>query len=411
MPNGSTMEDTAAIQDRIAGIVMDTVPETKQIYYSTGDSTSIMSSASGASVTVSLVDLDKRDRSAQEVTKQLRRDLADIAGCEITVSASESMGMSTDSDISVELTGSDYDQLADTANDLVQKIEAIPDAINVESSAGEQTPRVAVKVRRENASRFGLPPAAIGGLVRGELTGSTATTLRMNGEEYDVTVSGDEDVATSLDSLRSMQLPTATGGNVPLSSVADVYTELSPQSIVRKNQKETVTITRIFAVHREGRLTFRQMIRKALTKADGKLSDGIHPYQMEDVKPYESGYLSGFLAEKRDIEQDAAKQSMVTEAKGYAERMFTSVENPYNTLTGHAKFEPDSVKTKYLLLPAWVLTYKHRADGEPYYYMMNGQTGRICGKLPINKGKLYAVGALIGSIVFGLLCLGGAILW
>ena len=43
--------------------------------------------------------------------------------------------------------------------------------------------------------------------------------------------------------------------------------------------------------------------------------------------------------------------------------------------------------------------------------MMNGKTGRICGKLPINKGKLYAVGALIGGIVFGLLCLGGAILW
>ena len=243
MPNGSTMEDTAAIQDRIAGIVMDKVPETEQIYYSTGDSTSIMSSASGASVTVSLVDLDKRDRSAQEITKQLRRDLADSAGCEITVSASESMSMSTDSDISVELTGDDYDQLAATADDLVEKLSAIPDAINVESSAGEQTPRVAVKVRRENASRFGLTPAAIGGLVRGELTGSTATTLRMNGEEYDVTVSGDADVATSLDALRSMQLPTATGGNVPLSSVADVYTELSPQSIVRKNQKETVTIT------------------------------------------------------------------------------------------------------------------------------------------------------------------------
>lgn len=243
MPNGSTMEDTAAIQDRIAGIVMDKVPETEQIYYSTGDSTSIMSSASGASVTVSLVDLDKRDRSAQDITKQLRRDLADIAGCEITVSASESMSMSTDSDISVELTGDDYDQLAATADDLVEKLSAIPDAINVESSAGEQTPRVAVKVRRENASRFGLTPAAIGGLVRGELTGSTATTLRMNGEEYDVTVSGDADVATSLDALRSMQLPTATGGNVPLSSVADVYTELSPQSIVRKNQKEIVTIT------------------------------------------------------------------------------------------------------------------------------------------------------------------------
>ena len=243
MPNGSTMEDTAAIEDRIAAIAVDTIPELEQIYYSTGSSTSIMSSSSGASVTISLVDLDQRDRSSADIAQQLRRDLQDIAGCELTVSTSSTMSMSTDSDISVELTGDDYDQLAETADDLANQISALPDAINVESSAGEQTPRVAVKINRENASRFGLNAATIGGLVRGELTGSTATTLRMNGEEYDVTVAGDEDVATSLDALRSMQIPTMTGGTVPLSMVADVYTELSPQSIVRKNQKETVTIT------------------------------------------------------------------------------------------------------------------------------------------------------------------------
>ena len=243
MPNGSTMEDTAAIEDRIAAIAVDTIPEMEQIYYSTGSSTSIMSSSSGANVTISLVDLDQRDRSSADIAKQLRRDLQDIAGCELTVSTSSTMSMSTDSDISVELTGDDYDQLAETADDLANRISALPDAINVESSAGEQTPRVAVKINRENASRFGLNAATIGGLVRGELTGSTATTLRMNGEEYDVTVAGDEDVATSLDALRSMQIPTMTGGTVPLSMVADVYTELSPQSIARKNQKETVTIT------------------------------------------------------------------------------------------------------------------------------------------------------------------------
>lgn len=243
MPNGSTMEDTAAIEDRIAAIAVDTIPELEQIYYSTGSSTSIMSSSSGASVTISLVDLDQRDRSSADIAKQLRHDLQDIAGCELTVSTSSTMSMSTDSDISVELTGDDYDQLAETADDLANQISALPDAINVESSAGEQTPRVAVKINRENASRFGLNAATIGGLVRGELTGSTATTLRMNGEEYDVTVAGDKDVATSLDALRSMQIPTMTGGTVPLSMVADVYTELSPQSIARKNQKETVTIT------------------------------------------------------------------------------------------------------------------------------------------------------------------------
>lgn len=271
MPNGSTMEDTAAIEDRIAAIAVDTIPELEQIYYSTGSSTSIMSSSSGASVTISLVDLDQRDRSSADIAKQLRHDLQDIAGCELTVSTSSTMSMSTDSDISVELTGDDYDQLAETADDLANQISALPDAINVESSAGEQTPRVAVKINRENASRFGLNAATIGGLVRGELTGSTATTLRMNGEEYDVTVAGDEDVATSLDALRSMQIPTMTGGTVPLSMVADVYTELSPQSIVRKNQKETVTITG------ESESGDSNAIQAAVDKvvADYELPDGV----------------------------------------------------------------------------------------------------------------------------------------
>lgn len=271
MPNGSTMEDTAAIEDRIAAIAVDTIPELEQIYYSTGSSTSIMSSSSGANVTISLVDLDQRDRSSADIAKQLRRDLQDIAGCELTVSTSSTMSMSTDSDISVELTGDDYDQLAETADDLANRISALPDAINVESSAGEQTPRVAVKINRENASRFGLNAATIGGLVRGELTGSTATTLRMNGEEYDVTVAGDEDVATSLDALRSMQIPTMTGGTVPLSMVADVYTELSPQSIARKNQKETVTITG------ESESGDSNAIQAAVDKvvADYELPDGV----------------------------------------------------------------------------------------------------------------------------------------
>ena len=242
MPNGSTMEETAAIQDRIVAIAEETIPEMEQVYYSTGSSSSVMSSTSGSSVTITLADLEDRDRSSNEVASQLRRDLADIAGCEITVSAS-SMSVGEGSDISLQLTGEDYDQLAEAANGLAAEIEALPDAINVESSAGEQVPRVAVKINRENASRFGLTASTIGALVRGELTGSTATTLRMGGEEYDVTVSGDETLTQDIDALKSLQLPSAAGGTVPLSMVADVYTELSPQTIERIDQYETVTIT------------------------------------------------------------------------------------------------------------------------------------------------------------------------
>lgn len=243
MPTGSSMEETAAIQDRIADIAVDTIPELDQLFYTTGDSSSVMSSSSSASMTLNLVDLKDRNRSAEQIANQLRHDLADIAGCELTVSSGSMMSMGTGSDISLKLSGKDYDELTEAANALAEEIERFPDAINVSSSASEKVPRVAVKINRENAARFGLTAGTIGSLVRSELTGSDATTLRMSGKEYDVTISGDEAASKSMDALRSLQLPSSSGGTVPLSMVADVYTELAPQSIERNNQNETVTIT------------------------------------------------------------------------------------------------------------------------------------------------------------------------
>lgn len=171
-----------------------------------------------------------------------------------------------------------------------------------------------------------------------------------------------------------------------------------------------VTTTRVFRVRREGRLSFRNLARKALMKADGKLSDGIHPYDVEGIEPYASGYLSGFLAEKRDVSENAAKEDMSREANGYASSLMKR-NHPFNSLSGETRFAPSSVRMKYVLLPAWVLTYKGGKDGAPYYYMMNGQTGRVCGRLPIDKKRLLATALGVGIAVFLVLCGGGAFIW
>jgi len=104
-------------------------------------------------------------------------------------------------------------------------------------------PEVEITLNRANASRFGLTAAAIGQAVRGELSGQTATQLKVNGEEITVTVRGDSRAETSIDALKSVMIPTQTGGSVPLSLVANVDTVLAPQSINRLNQSRTVTIT------------------------------------------------------------------------------------------------------------------------------------------------------------------------
>lgn len=179
---------------------------------------------------------------------------------------------------------------------------------------------------------------------------------------------------------------------------------------IHTTPREIITTTHVFRVHREGKLSFRQMARKALHKADAKLSDGIHPYDVSGMKPYAGSYLSGFLAEKRDIPEAAAREAMVREATDYAQGMMQQ-RCDMDTLRGDTRFKPTAVRQKYVLLPAWVLTYRGGKDSEPYYYMMNGQTGRVCGRLPIDKKRLFAAAICAGAAVFLLLCGGGAFLW
>ena len=174
--------------------------------------------------------------------------------------------------------------------------------------------------------------------------------------------------------------------------------------------REQITTTRYYRLEREGRIAYRNMIRKALGKADRQLSDGIHPYDQEDMKPFASGYLSGFLAEKRDVEEITAKESMVEEARGYAERLMTE-NSGLSGLKGQTTFTPDTVNMRYTLLPAWVLTWKHPGGNRIYYYMMNGQNGKICGRIPLSWAKLAIACGAIGAAVFGLFCAGGAFLW
>lgn len=174
--------------------------------------------------------------------------------------------------------------------------------------------------------------------------------------------------------------------------------------------KQTVTTTRFFKVEREGKLSFRNIVRKALTKADRKLSDGVHPYNTDEIKPFAMGYLSGFLAEKRDVASSEVEPEILSEVEGYARNMM-SQSNGYNSLRGSTDFRATKTKMKYALLPAWVLTYKGGANGEPFYYMMNGQTGAVCGKLPLKKSKLLICSLLVGAVVFAILCVGGAVIW
>ena len=63
------------------------------------------------------------------------------------------------------------------------------------------------------------------------------------------------------------------------------------------------TETSIYDVRREGEVRVDGLSRNALNKADRDLIECVQPYRLEEMQPFSMGYLSGFQAEKRDIEQ------------------------------------------------------------------------------------------------------------
>lgn len=236
MPTGSGINDTSAISERVSAICMGNVPELDYLYYT--------AQGESGSVNLVLVDKSKRDRGVDDVANDLRPLLQDIAGCEITISSSDMTSMmSSGSDISVDITGTDNATLALIAGDLAQQIGQLPDAVDVTSSLARQVPQVTVTMRRDAAAQYGLTAAGVGAAVRSELTGSTATTVTIDNKEIDVVIRGSGAAAKSLDALRSMAISTPYGGTVPLSAVAEVNVELAPQTITRVDQSRQVSVT------------------------------------------------------------------------------------------------------------------------------------------------------------------------
>ncbi len=234
-PIGTELEQTAAICEQAVKVAQENVPELESVYYIAEPET--------GSVNLTLVDRSERSRTSKKVAADLRTPLQDIPGAEITVTAMDMGALLSGAEISVDITGMDYETLVMIADDLEQQIAALPDAIDVTSSVAAQIDQVQVTMNRETAAQYGLTAANVGEAVRAELTGATATTVTLDNREIDVVVRGDERASQSLDALRSMSIPTPMGGSVPLSTVASVDVVKAPQTIARSNQSRQVSIT------------------------------------------------------------------------------------------------------------------------------------------------------------------------
>lgn len=162
----------------------------------------------------------------------------------------------------------------------------------------------------------------------------------------------------------------------------------------RTESEYEVIKTEHFDVYRAGTMPFEKVPVDASTKMPDDHMDSIEPYNYDDLKPFSTAYLPGFLADKFDVSADKSRERADARCLGSLKKALQG------TVTGYATCFPRGEhadiqrgKVHYALLPVWLLNTKWQ--GKDFLFAMNGQTGKLVGDLPVDKGRFWGMFAAI----------------
>jgi hypothetical protein len=124
----------------------------------------------------------------------------------------------------------------------------------------------------------------------------------------------------------------------------------------------------------------------------------IEPFPTKELTPYNSGYLSGWVVERYQIDLVNAAQTAREEMDAELERL-CSAQVPGDTQRNlHVDADYSGQTFKHILTPIWLLTYNYGAQN--FQVVVNGYTGAIAGKYPKSWIKItlavLAAAAAIG---------------
>lgn len=165
------------------------------------------------------------------------------------------------------------------------------------------------------------------------------------------------------------------------------------------------TETSHYAVVRAGGIGFENVPVDGSSKMDDTLMESIEPYNIVEAVDFRTAYLSGYLADRYDVDSQAS----IARAN---ERIKRSTEDAFaSTVVGYSSVQPVSSnirlnngRARYALYPVWILNTVW--NGQSFTFAMNGQTGKIAGDLPMDKAAfwrwLLGVAGAASAAVFAL---------
>ena len=159
------------------------------------------------------------------------------------------------------------------------------------------------------------------------------------------------------------------------------------------------TKTDTYRLERELSMNYQLVPVDGSKKFSDDIMNTIEPFDYSELMDYNHAYLSGFLAEKYDLNsEDAANTAKERALNSTLDEARRSMQNYNSVNISNYQMNATEKNIEYALLPVWMVNVKYK--DKYYLFAMNGQTGEFIGDMPLNKGKTVIMSILIFVILF-----------
>lgn len=163
------------------------------------------------------------------------------------------------------------------------------------------------------------------------------------------------------------------------------------------------TETSVYHIVRDMEADFDKMPVDASNAMPNSKMDLMEPFQYDALEKFREEYMSGFFSERYNEDALTCEPRAVSKAKRDAESIMRNSISGYTGLKSELNNQVslNRTETNYALLPVWIYNYKYK--GQDYIFHVNGQTGKVVGKVPVSKQKVWGYGATVFGSVFAIL--------
>jgi len=146
------------------------------------------------------------------------------------------------------------------------------------------------------------------------------------------------------------------------------------------------TETRHYYISRSGSIEFQNIPVDASSKMGDEYMDALEPFDYSEFEDFKALYLAGYFADKYDVDVDDSIERATTRVKNSTNAAFRTTVNGYTSVSvANSNIQMEEGDIHYALLPIWMLNTKF--NDKMYQFAINGQTGKVVGELPVDKGR------------------------